>query len=185
MSKPRLPSTLFWIVVAAIVVVPAMISARQMVIATDDLESAKGRLQQTVTMARQMMELRSAQQTVAERKRPDQDVIARVNECLADCGIPSDRFGGQRPEADSAVNDSRSGTDGKSQLRKQSVLVTLNDLTIAEIGALLSYWNSHQPLWTPTRMELLHSRDQAKSDRYSLNLLLSATYVADGETPTL
>jgi len=182
MTKSRMR---VWVTVIAIVAVaPIVLSARQLAAADRELGAAQKRLRQTVTMAREVAELRSAQQTVAERKRPDQDVIARVIECLAACGIPSDRFGGLRPEADSAVNEAGAGSGGPSRLRKQSVLVTLNDLTVAEIGALLNHWNDRQPLWSASRLELLHSRDQAKSDRYSLNLLLSATYVADGEAPT-
>jgi len=184
MNKPRARMMGLWILGTVVLVVPTMASARQLHRASRELELARSRVQQTVTMARHVMELRSTQQTVAERKRPEQDVIARVNECLAACGIPSDRFGGLRPEADSAVGNQGPGTSANSRLRRQSVLVMLNDLTVAEIGELLTYWQSHQPLWTTARLELLHSRDQAMSDYYSLNLLVSATYVSEGESPT-
>lgn len=110
-----------------------------------------------------------------EAWRPDQDVIARVNSVLAEAGIPSDRFGGLRPESDAALPSS---TQGVSIYRRQSVRVTLNDLSVQQIGQFLSRWISNQPLWVPTRIELTHSGDSKNPANYAVSMILSATYVS-------
>jgi hypothetical protein len=157
------------------------LSAGRVARAESRLDGAATSLARTVEDAGRILDLRAMRQKIAERKRPDQDVIARVSAALAASGIPTDRFGGLRPEADAASPGAVPG--GGAIYRRQSVRVTLNDLTVRQIGAFLVQWSASQPLWTPTRIELTHARTGQAAEHYTMNLLLSATYVADGESP--
>ena len=175
--------TLGWISLSLIIAaVPIMLSAARLANAQSQLDGAHARLRQTITVAQRIVELRSAQQTVGEQKRPDQDVIARVNAVLAEAGIPSNQFGGLRPESDAALPNANAGGVA---YKRQSVRITLNDLSVIQIGAFLSKWTESQPLWIPTRVELTHVRsgNDQTSNLYTLNLLLSAIYVAHEERP--
>ena len=83
-----------------------------------------------------------------------------------------------RPESDAAL----AGTgDSSVAYRRQSVRVSLNDLSIGQLGAFLSQWSATQRLWTPTRIELTHARSRQGSDHYDATILITATYLADGE----
>ena len=123
--------------------------------------------------------LRSLQERVAERKRPEQDVIARINTVLDEAGLPARHFSSVRPESDSAMPGQ--GTEGTGgTYRRQTLRVSLQDLTVRELGAFLSHWQSAQPLWTPSRIEINHARaNRAETDRYDAVILITATYVAE------
>lgn len=158
---------------------PVLTSTARLKGAESQLATATLNLNQTIGDSQRILELRARQQTIAEQKRPDQDVIARVNAVLAEAGIPSDRFGGLRPESDAALPGPNQNATG---YRRQSVRITLNELSVDQIGSFLSKWTQTQPLWIPSRIELTHSRNASNAGQYSLNLLLSATYVAKSES---
>ena len=161
--------------IALIASVPIAISAKRFSRVESHLIAAMSNLDQIKTDAIRINELRSKQQMIAEQKRPDQDVIARVNAMLSEAELPLNSFGGLRPEADAELPNSFAGS---VTYRRQSVRISINELTIREIGDFVSRWCSTQPLWVLTRIELTHSRNGKNADRYDLSLLLSATYVA-------
>ncbi|MCI0353302.1 MAG: hypothetical protein L0Z53_28110 [Acidobacteriales bacterium] len=165
-------------VVAGVLSLPIMLSAARLNSASSRLTTASLNLEQTIQDAQRILELRAKQQTIAEHKRPDQDVIARVNTVLAESGITSDRFGGLRPESDAAVPHSKANG---AAYGRQSVRITLNELSVSQVGAFLARWSQTQPLWIPSRIELTHSRSATDAGQYTLNLLLSATYVSEPE----
>lgn len=149
-----------------------VVSGKRLANASYQQISAQTTLVKLTKDAQSIIDLRSKQQVVAERKRPEQDVIAKVNAALADVGIPYKHFDSLRPESDGALPDSK--------YRRQSIRINLNELTVAELGAFLKQWNQAQKLWTPTRIELLHSRNKANTDRYNITILITATYLANG-----
>ncbi len=120
--------------------------------------------------AGRVLALRASRQTVAEQKRPEQDVIARVNAVLAEAGLGERHFGGLRPESDSAVPG--------SARRRQTLRITLRQLGLSELGAFLERWAVSQELWTPTRVELSRAQTQADPGRYDVSMLIAATYIA-------
>lgn len=152
--------------------VPIVISASRLNDAQRQLNAALTAQQRIIDEAQQIIRLRSKQQRIAEHKRPEQDVIARVNTTLAEAGIPPERFGGLRPESDAALPN--------SLYRRQSVRISLNELSIIELGAFLDRWSQLQQLWTPTRLELSHARSKLDDDRYNIVILITATYLANG-----
>lgn len=149
-----------------------VVSSKRLAIVSYQQISAQTTLANLTKDAQSIIDLRSKQQVVAERKRPEQDVIAKVNATLADVGIPYKHFDSLRPESDGALPD--------SNYRRQSVRINLNEITITELGAFLNQWSLTQKLWTPTRIELLHSRNKANTDRYNITILITATYLANG-----
>ncbi len=152
---------------------PIVVSTSRLNDAQRQLNAALTAQQRLIDEAQQIIRLRSKQQRIAEHKRPEQDVIARVNTTLAGAGIPPERFGGLRPESDAALPN--------TAYRRQSVRITLDELSIIELGAFLSQWSATQRLWTPTRIELTHARSRQGADRYDAAILITATYLADGE----
>ncbi len=152
--------------------VPVVISAGRLGDARMRHDAALTAQQRIINEAQQIIRLRSKQQRIAEHKRPEQDVIARVNATLAEAGIPPERFGGLRPESDAALSD--------SAYRRQSVRISLDELSIVQLGTFLGQWSRIQQLWTPTRLELSHARSKIDDDRYNVVILITATYLANG-----
>lgn len=148
------------------------ISGNRLAIARNQKTSAQTTLANLTRDAQGIIDLRSKQQIVSESKRPEQDVIAKVNATLAEVGIPNNHFDSLRPESDGPLPESK--------YRRQSVRINLNELTVAELGAFLNQWSITQKLWTPTRIELLHSRNKSNADRYNITILITATYLANG-----
>ena len=73
------------------------------------------------------------------------------------CQPESSHFGSVSPDADAPVP----GSQGQRiTLRRQSVRVSLARLTIAELGEFLAAWTQAQKLWSPTRIELIHVRQE-------------------------
>ena len=164
-----------WVVALGL---PLAISANRLGTAHSELAVGRSSLVRIADSAQRIVDLRGAKQRIAEHKRPEQDVIARVSAALAEAGIAAKHFGGLRPESDAALAGS-----GHTPIayRRQSVRVSLNDLSIAQLGAFLFEWSATQRLWTPTRIELTHARSRQGSDRYDATILITATYLADGE----
>ncbi len=164
-----------WVVALGL---PLAISANRLGTAHSELAVGRSSLVRIADSAQRIVDLRGAKQRIAEHKRPEQDVIARVSAALAEAGIAAKHFGGLRPESDAALAGS-----GHTPVayRRQSVRVSLNDLSITQLGAFLSQWSATQQLWTPTRIDLTHARSRQGSDRYDATILITATYLADGE----
>jgi hypothetical protein len=177
----KIRATTLLVALAGILAVPIVINAKRLSAVQTQLDAAGTTFGQTKRDASRILELRSKQQTIAERKRPDQDLIARVNAVLGDAGIPVDRFGGLRPESDAALPASASES---ILCRRQTIRVSLNELTLSQIGEFVSRWSATHPLWILSRIELTHSRSEKNSNRYNVSLLLSAIYVADSVQPT-
>ncbi|MCH8342413.1 MAG: hypothetical protein IH983_00310 [Planctomycetes bacterium] len=156
----------------AALTLPVFGSARRLGGVWIHLQAARVSLIRTERDAQRILELRAKQQRIAEHKRPQQDVIARVNTVLAESRIPLDRFGGLVPESDAAL-------PGAGTYRRQSVRMTLNGLTIPRLGAFLAQWSDSQHLWTPTRIELARARNGSDPARYDVNIVIGATYIGE------
>lgn len=172
---PRAAVLGVWVVALGL---PLVISTNRLGTARSQLAGTRSSLVRIADSAQRIVDLRGVQERIAEHKRPEQDVIARVSAALAQAGIAPEHFGGLRPESDAALTGT--GHTGIAY-RRQSVRVSLNDLSIAQLGAFLSQWSATQRLWTPTRIELTHARSRRGSDRYDATILITATYLADGE----
>ena len=161
-----------------VLLIVVAVSARRVGNARDQMTAARLALDRMTTDSRRIRDLRARQQRIEERKRPVQDVIARVNAALDGAGVPLTRFGGLRPHSDSPLAGSGSGDDGPVY-RRQTVRINLNRVTIQELGAFHREWNVSQHLWTPVRIDLSHVRSAADPARYNATILVSATYIGE------
>lgn len=171
----RHPQIMVALLVAALMV-PVVVSARRLANARDELQATQLSAAGAVRDTQRVLTLRQKQQRIADRKRPEQDVIARVNATLTEADIPLSRFAGLRPASDSAL---RGSAQNGPPYRRQTVQITLRRLTIPELGAFLGAWSSTQDLWTPTQIELSHVRRRSGPVGYNATILISATYLAD------
>lgn len=136
--------------------------------------------------AAELVELRGRRERISDRKRPEEHVLAQVNRLLTHAGIPGRALEGVRPEGDTAIAGSRaggmSGDAGGSagEYRRQSVSLSLQALTLTEIGAFLTNWREDNLVWKPTRIDLTKHRSRSDDDdRYSATITISAIYVAE------
>ncbi len=180
MTWPRISTPILLAIIVAALSLPIAISAQRMADAEGQLTIAHASLKTADMQRRQIIDLRDRTQVVAERKRPEHDVIARVNAALAEVGIPSRHFGAVTSEGDSPITrGAGAGGANAGGLRRQSLRIALRDLPVPQLGAFLAEWNRTQPLWTPTRIELTHVRaSAANTARYDAVLIITATYVA-------
>ncbi|MHC4414368.1 MAG: hypothetical protein ACYS0G_03695 [Planctomycetota bacterium] len=173
----RLRAPILLALLAVLLILSVVLAARRQANAHTQLRSTQASLARVAEDARRVVELRQEQRYVADRKRPEQDVIARVNATLAEAGIPLDRFSGQRPASDSALPST--GPGGGPLYRRQTVQISLRELTVPDLGAFLGAWSASQDLWTPTQIELTHVRRETDPARYNAMIAISATYLAE------
>lgn len=168
----------------SLVVVAASVSAMVGVIqlqalsrATARYERAESMLRRTASELGEILALRSRTEHAADGRQPEQDVIARVNDTLRRAGINPGAFRGQTPEADSPLPEM---TTGMTVYRRQAVRLSFSELTPSQIGAFLSTWGQEQPMWIPSRIDLVHrrgaDRGASTSARYDATVILSTLY---------
>ncbi len=151
------------------------VQAHRVAAARQRHEAAIATFEQLRRDASKVIELRARRDVVAWRERPKADVLALVNAALVDAGIPTDRLQGIGEGVDAPV---ASAQGGESALRRQSLAISLERLTPAQIGQMLERWHLVQDQWSAGRLELTHRREQGQSDLYDLRLHISAVYLA-------
>lgn len=109
--------------------------------------------------------------------RPADDVIPLANRVLDAAAIPAARLRSLQPEADRAIADDRDGR------RAATVRLSLEPLTIPELGSFLASWRSSQQVWSVSRIDLnamSQGQPNAKaSGNYRATITVSATYLDD------
>jgi hypothetical protein len=158
--------------VLALAVLSMTLSASRFYRADASLRAAGQLAQSTSDAATEIRELRSIRASVAERKPPEQDVIARIHASLTQAGLqPEKHFRSLRPESDAPL-------PAAPQYRRRSVNVNLAQLDLPGLGAFLANWQRDNPLWTPTRIEFVHVTDKARLEVYDSSITFSAVYLA-------
>lgn len=152
--------------------------------ARDRLATAQSSLVQARSDGERVLALRAARQTIAAGAQPENDVIARVNATLADAGLPRSTLRSLVPEAVVSIRSGGSSASSGSgpAYNRQSLRLTLGDLSVVDLGRFLLHWRETQPLWTITRLELIHQRGAgSNAGHYDVTLVLSTIYLADGD----
>lgn len=109
--------------------------------------------------------------------RPAEDVIQLANRTLEAATLPPARLRGVQPEPDRAIQDDREGR------RLATARLSLEPLTVPELGAYLAAWRSRQQVWSVARIELnaiTPARDGSSSHsqgQYRVSVTVSASYV--------
>ncbi len=136
---------------------------------------ASQRLAATTGDAQELVRLRVGTQAVSLGPRPSDDTIAEVRRVLTVAGVPSARLRSVQPTGERAL---RSGSQ-EVQHREQLVRVTLEPVSLAEVGAFLTNWREASPQWAPSSIELAsRSRGNEAEGRYTATITLSALYAA-------
>lgn len=151
------------------------IGLRHLSLARQRYEASIESLRQLQGDAAEVMRLRSQREVVAWRQRPTTDVLAQVNAALIEAGIPTARLQGIGEGVDTPLMTSG---DSKASLHRQSLTITLESLSPAQIGTFLDRWLAIADQWTAGRLELTHRRDDKQSDLYDLRLYIGAVYIA-------
>lgn len=139
--------------------------------AHEDSASEEAALEKTTADLREWAALKVEREIVAEKKRPTQDVIAQVNAVLRDAGIPTQRLKNLEPEADVPV---------AGRYRTQTLRLSLEKLSLHDIGAFLAAWRAAKSVWTPRSIELSQvALPDGSSAGLDVRVLISATYLSD------
>lgn len=148
-------------------------SARRLQSAEQELDQALSHLATTQHQTAEIATLRQHDERVADRERPPQDVIAMVSAVLSEVGIAGERLRDVEPETSLSAAAQRG-----SRYRTQSVGFTLDRLAPEEIGRFLAEWHARQRIWIPSRLELIHVRDQPEPARlYTIRVVVTAIYL--------
>jgi hypothetical protein len=142
--------------------------------ARERLTAAQTQLAAAQRDVAEIVALRSQEQHIADRKRPEKDVIARVSDTLARAGLPPGALASLNPESDAVL-------PGNAAYRRQTLRLSLRNLDLPGVGAFLSAWRESQLVWTITQIDLTHSRQRDCEACFDVSLLLSAIYVQGGD----
>jgi hypothetical protein len=131
---------------------------------------------QRVADANRIIELRAREQTALDKQRPESDVLRLVTTALRAAGL--DRTRPQiAPGGSTAVLGESSQT---ARLMRQTVTVTLADVSTPQIGAFLAAFEADSGPWGVADLALSTSaRPDAQAPLYTARLTLAAVYVAD------
>lgn len=143
--------------------------------AVHDRLRAHQALQTALTQAQDVIDLRAQAATVVVREKPEDHVLGLVNQVLVDVGLPRQSLQSLRPEGDTVLP----GVGRESDLRRQTVALSLTDVRLPDLGAFLQQWRESQSIWTPGRIELTKRRaSDPDDDRYDVTMSMSAIYRA-------
>lgn len=167
---------LVWCVVAGVVVVWGGI---RLGAAQTSIASADANRNAVERDLEKVQRLREQVRGVSLGRRPDGDLITRVQRALSDAGLPITACSGVQPRAD----QTRPGAG----VRVQTVVTTLRNLLPAEFGAWLAAWRAGDQTWKLADVQLSRAGATAPSatvaggdgNRYDVTLVLAAPYVED------
>lgn len=108
--------------------------------------------------------------------KPAEDVMPLANRVLEAAHLPAARLRTVQPEADRTISDDRDGR------RASTVRLSLEPLTVQELGAFLSAWRSSQQVWSVSRIDLSAmtvggAAGGAIAGNYRASITVSATYI--------
>jgi len=169
---------LLWIVVAGSAILCAW-SGQHYIHARSDAAVALRQLAVVSADAREIASMRAAAPAEARRKRPTPGLATRIADVVSKAGLPQSALQNLSPETESAA--------GTSGLRKQAARITLDGLTLPELGRFLQEWRVAEPVWTmatidipPTAAKIAAKPGQA-TDRPLRAVLGIETVFADNE----
>lgn len=169
--------TLTWVLLLTTCSLATALCAQRLRSADAAATSGAARLATARAQVEELTALAARAERVALDERPKQDVLASINGVLATCGIPSRSFRSLDVESD--VSSSRAAPGAPERYRRQSLSLLLADLRPAQLGEFLAEWAGREAVWTPTRLELTHSRTAPQPGNYAARILLTATYLDD------
>jgi hypothetical protein len=115
-------------------------------LARADANLAMLQLQRVTADVNDIAALRTAAPPESRRPRPTSGLGAKIGDVIAKAGLPQSCLQSLSPETESPV--------GNAGLRRQLAKLTLEGLTLPELGAWLAEWRTAQPQWTVASIEI-------------------------------
>ena len=163
---------LVWLAVVASCVVCAW-SGHRYLDARSDASVALHQLELVSTDAREIASVRAAAPPESRRNRPPPGLTTRVANVVSKAGLPQPTLQNLSPENETSV--------GGSNLRKQTAKMTLEPLTLPELGKFLEEWRNAEPVWTMTSIDITPTRGKAAADRPLRAIIGIETVFADSK----
>lgn len=100
------------------------------------------------------------------RSRPPTGLTPRITAALTASGLPASSVSSVSPEAESSVGD----PDLKAH--RSRAALTLDGVTLPQLGAFLQAWREREPQWTVSNLDLAPQGGQAKAESTGRDLPL-------------
>jgi hypothetical protein len=109
--------------------------------------------------AREIAAIRAAAPPESRRHRPPATLATHIADVVSKSGLPQSALQNLSPETESGV--------GSAGLRKETAKLTLEPLTLAELGCFLQEWRKAEPLWTVVSIDITPTpaRGRGTNDR--------------------
>lgn len=125
-------------------------------------------------LAERLLELRSRRPRALLGGRPSEDVLVVAQRVFTDAGLSAARLKDVSPEAETLAVGGAPGEPSRSQ----RVRLTLDAVTLPELGVVLDRWRSLAQPWVIAQIDLQHAGPERDPDgRYSVRLVAQATYL--------
>ncbi len=99
--------------------------------------------------AAEIARLRTSRSAIAAAARPQPNLSGQVNDVLVEAALSPAVLTSLTPEPDAPVNPGSAPTSGRAATyRRQTARLTLDPLTMPDLGRFLSSWSKGQPDWT-------------------------------------
>lgn len=132
-------------------------SARAAILARSRLDATHAHLAAIEGKAAEVTRLRSLPVAAALEKRPEPGIVGHLTTSLAVAGLPSSLMTSFNPGSDAPYvmpSDSSSPAAPTGIYRKQEARLTLEPLTLPELGRFLKSWKELHPEWTCAAIEV-------------------------------
>ena len=146
-------------------------------VARSDASLALRQLDRVSTDTREIALLRSSGPPESRRSRPPPGLATRVADVVSKAGLPQPTLQNLSPETESAA--------GASGLRRQVAKMTLEPLTLPDLGRFLEEWRKAEPTWTVSSIDITpaptRNRTAGQGDRPLRAVIGIETVFADKE----
>ena len=131
-------------------------------------------------MTAEIMELRLKDAQLEVGAKPASDLVNQVTSTLDRAHVPASRFKSLTQESDTALRQPEGGA--ARSMRKQTLRLALEDISVSELGAFLDEWRNAQRVWIVIDISLNHveagtKKAAAPTEQYRATLTLAALYI--------
>lgn len=173
-----------------LVTLPVAWAAQRLKSSDARLTSAERTLAEIQTLAGERRDLEATTADVAMGARPTEDIQTPLVLTLEDLALERSLFR-KIEEVEHRSLDESAAASGGLDVRRQSMLVELKAVPLADVGRLLATWRTRQPAWTPSRLTLTAARpargrpgSTPPPPPYALEMTLTSIYVdRTGDAP--
>ncbi len=162
-----------------------------------EARSARQEYENTAGQLAELKSLRNRSPVFSAADVPGEDLTRRVTRAINSAGLPTATLSSLTPEADQPASSART-QDNKPLYLRRSARLTLDAVTLPQLGRFLEAWRAAEPGWvvssidlsstpTPTSGSGAGSRVNAvhpANRELPLRVLLTIEAVVAAETPT-